>query len=417
MSIARVADVSRVVIVKKAGLWLAVLAALCGTLAPAAGAATSSSQRQQAIDAELRRLRNEVGEMSEQQAALIAELKVSQRTRQTLDAKVASLDAAIATAEQELASVNTELEAAVAAERAADAALADARYELHESTSVLKEQAVQAFIHFGQKPSLGELLRDVEDVNDAPRITAYVQAVAETQGAVVIEHKQMRRATEQFEFMAARARNDVATRQQDVIARKSALEAARAEQASARAEVAEEAATEQRLLNAVQAKKSEYLRQINQLQAESNEIGAQLRRRQSGGSVTPSGRGVVGFPVGSPVITSGFGYRVHPIYGDRRLHTGVDFSAATGTPVYSGGGGVVVFAGWKSGYGNTVVIDHGGSLATLYAHNSALAVATGATVKRGQRIASAGSTGNSTGPHVHFEVRIKGTPVDPMSYL
>jgi len=235
--------------------------------------------------------------------------------------------------------------------------------------------------------------------------------------AVVVEQMQLKHATEQFEFVAAVARNDVAARQQDVVARKAALEAARAEQAAARAEVAEEAATEQRLLSAVQAKKSEYLRQINQLQAESNEIGAALRRRQAGGSVTPSGRGVLAYPLASPVITSGFGYRVHPIYGDRRLHAGVDFRAATGTPVYSSGGGVVVFAGWKSGYGNTVVIDHGGSLATLYAHNSALAVADGATVKRGQRIASAGSTGNSTGPHVHFEVRVNGTPVDPMKYL
>src|SRR5687767_10574314 len=202
MPIPRVAGVSRVVIVKKAGLWLAVLAALCGTIAPAAGAATGSQTRQQAIDAELRRLRNEIGEMSEQQASLLAELKVSQRSRQTLDAKVASLDAAIATAEQELASVNGELEAAVAAERAADAALEGARHELRSSTSVLKEQAVQAFIHFGQKPSLGELLRDVEDVNDAPRITAYVQAVAESQGAVVVEHKQKQHATAQFEFIA-----------------------------------------------------------------------------------------------------------------------------------------------------------------------------------------------------------------------
>ena len=403
---------------KKVGVWLAVLAALAGTIAPAAGAATTSAPpRQQAIDAELRRLRNEVGEMSEQQGTLLAELKVSQRTRQTLDVKVASLDAAIATAQQELSSVNAELDTALAAEQAAAAALADVRRELKAATSVLKEQAVQAFIHFGQTPSLGGLLRDIEDVNDAPRVAAYVQAVAERQGAVVIEQKQLRHATQQFESMATAARSDVATRQQEVLTRKAALEAARAQQAAARAEVAAEAATEQQLLRAVQAKKSEYLRQINQLQAESNEIAAALRRRQSGGSVTPSGRGVVAWPLASPVVTSGFGYRVHPIYGDRRLHAGVDFRAATGTPVYSGAGGVVVFSGWKSGYGNTVVIDHGGRLATLYAHNSALAVASGATVTRGQRISSAGSTGNSTGPHLHFEVRVNGTPVDPMNYL
>jgi murein DD-endopeptidase MepM/ murein hydrolase activator NlpD len=88
-----------------------------------------------------------------------------------------------------------------------------------------------------------------------------------------------------------------------------------------------------------------------------------------------------------------------------------------GTAVLAGGNGTVVFAGWKSGYGNTVIIDHGGQIATLYGHNSALGVKVGQKVKRGEHIAAAGSTGNSTGPHVHYEVRVSGTPVDPMKYL
>jgi murein DD-endopeptidase MepM/ murein hydrolase activator NlpD len=407
--------------VKKAGVWLAALAAMAGLVAPvladSASAATSSQQRQQQIDAELRRLHGDVDEMSAQQARLLAELKVSQRARSELDAKVATLDAAIATAEAELGAVNAELSTAVAAEEAANAALTEAREGLRSATHVLRKQAIEAFMHWGQEPALEQMLRDVEDINDGPRIAAFVEAIAEKQGEVVAAQKRLRHATRQLEEEAAAARDGVAAKQQDVLARKNALEAARAEQATARAEVAAEAANEQRLLAAVQAKKSEYLRQINQLQRESNDIAAQLRKRQSGEAVTPSGHGVLAYPVTNPVMTSPYGYRTHPIYGDRRLHTGVDFRAGTGTPVYSAGGGVVVFAGWKTGYGNTVVIDHGGSLATLYAHNSALAVSTGATVKRGQRISSAGSTGNSTGPHVHFEVRVNGSPVDPMKYL
>jgi murein DD-endopeptidase MepM/ murein hydrolase activator NlpD len=407
--------------VKKAGIWLAVAAALGGLLAPVAadvaGAATTAGQRQSQIDAELRRLHGDVDEMSAQQARLLAELKVSQRTRQDLDAKVASLDAAIATAEADLGNVNAELQTAVAAEEAANAALAEARDGLHSATAVLRKQAVEAYMHWGQTTPLDEMLRNIEDINDGPRITAFVETIAVRLGEVVAEQKRLQHATRQLEDEAAAARDGVAAKQQDVLARKSALEATRAEQAAARADIAAEAANEQRLLSAVQAKKNEYLKQINELQRESNDIASQLRRRQSGEAVTPSGHGVLAYPVTNPVITSPFGYRTHPIYGDRRLHTGIDLRAATGTPVYASGGGVVIFAGWKTGYGNTIVIDHGGSLATLYAHNSALLVANGATVKRGQRISSSGCTGNCTGPHVHFEVRVNGTPVDPTKYL
>jgi murein DD-endopeptidase MepM/ murein hydrolase activator NlpD len=121
--------------------------------------------------------------------------------------------------------------------------------------------------------------------------------------------------------------------------------------------------------------------------------------------------------VRTPQITSTFGYRIHPIYGDRRLHAGIDFRAPTGTPLLAAAGGEVVFAGWKSGYGNTTIIDHGGGVATLYAHQSNIGVSVGQDVKRGAVIGYSGATGNVTGPHLHFEVRVNGTPVDPLGYL
>ena len=116
-------------------------------------------------------------------------------------------------------------------------------------------------------------------------------------------------------------------------------------------------------------------------------------------------------------VTSGFGSRVHPISGRVRMHTGVDFGASTGTPILAADSGVVVSAGWRNGYGNTVLIDHGNGLATLYGHQSRLAVRAGQSVAQGDVIGYVGSTGNSTGPHLHFEVRKGGTPVNPMSYL
>ena len=181
----------------------------------------------------------------------------------------------------------------------------------------------------------------------------------------------------------------------------------------------------------------------DELEASSQQIGAMLRQRQAdraaaaapapqpvqdsssdGGSDSASyaapapsyGSGAFMWPVNG-VITSPFGYRSHPIFGRQILHSGIDIGIDCGTPVHAADGGVVVEAGWISGYGYAVVIDHGNGLSTLYGHNESLAVGSGQSVGKGQVIAYAGSTGNSTGPHVHFEVRANGDPVDPMSYL
>lgn len=129
-----------------------------------------------------------------------------------------------------------------------------------------------------------------------------------------------------------------------------------------------------------------------------------------------SGSGAMIWPVNG-VVTSPYGYRTHPIFGTTIYHSGMDIGVDYGTPVHAADGGVVVEAGWISGYGYAVIIDHGNGLSTLYGHNQELAVSEGQAVSQGQVIAYAGSTGNSTGPHVHFEVRANGDPVDPSAYL
>jgi murein DD-endopeptidase MepM/ murein hydrolase activator NlpD len=116
-------------------------------------------------------------------------------------------------------------------------------------------------------------------------------------------------------------------------------------------------------------------------------------------------------------VTSGFGYRIHPIFGTRRLHTGVDIGAPYGATVSACDSGTVAFAGVMSGYGNVIAIDHGGGFATTYNHLSGFAVQPGQSVSRGQSMGYVGCTGYCTGPHLHFEVRINGNPVDPMPYL
>jgi murein DD-endopeptidase MepM/ murein hydrolase activator NlpD len=153
--------------------------------------------------------------------------------------------------------------------------------------------------------------------------------------------------------------------------------------------------------------------EIDALQAASDRIAAQIRAAQSrssgGPSQTPSSAGLI-WPVSGP-ITSPFGWR----WG--RMHQGIDIGVGYGTPIHAAAAGTVIYCGWEEGYGNFVVIDHGGNLATAYGHQSAIAVTCGQQVAQGQVIGYVGCTGHCTGPHLHFEVRINGDPVDPMGYL
>lgn len=165
--------------------------------------------------------------------------------------------------------------------------------------------------------------------------------------------------------------------------------------------------------------KASWERQEDALLAESASIAAKLRATpavQADSGTARVSRGGFVRPVPGR-ITSPFGYRVHPIFHVRRLHTGLDMSAGMGTPIHASAAGTVVFAGWRGGYGRVVMIAHGGGVSTLYAHQSAILVSVGRVVERGQVIGRVGSTGYSTGAHLHFEVRVSGSPVDPMGYL
>ncbi|MBR1728900.1 MAG: peptidoglycan DD-metalloendopeptidase family protein [Selenomonadaceae bacterium] len=133
-------------------------------------------------------------------------------------------------------------------------------------------------------------------------------------------------------------------------------------------------------------------------------------------NATPSSSGGMIWPISGP-ITSPFGWRTHPIFGSQRFHSGLDIGGDYGLPIHAAKAGVVSHAGWIGGYGNTVMIDHGGGIVTLYGHNESLNVSVGQQVSQGQVIAFCGSTGNSTGPHCHFEVRLNGEPVSPYNYL
>jgi murein DD-endopeptidase MepM/ murein hydrolase activator NlpD len=181
-----------------------------------------------------------------------------------------------------------------------------------------------------------------------------------------------------------------------------------------------QAQTQQELIKRLQADRRALAAAEEQLVKDSEDLSALIQERLAEqarqNKTAPLSTGAMGFPAGGS-ITSSFGYRVHPLLGYGRFHAGIDFGAEYGSPIWAAKAGIVLYAGWYGGYGQTVIVDHGGSITTLYGHASELYVSEGETVERGQIIAAIGSTGLSTGPHLHFEVRSSGEPTDPMNYL
>lgn len=137
----------------------------------------------------------------------------------------------------------------------------------------------------------------------------------------------------------------------------------------------------------------------------------------SAGAPVVSGNGTFTHPCPGGYISSGFGYRTQPIAGASTNHKGIDFAASTGTPIYAAAAGTVISAGYAGNAGNLLVISHGNGLLTYYMHCNAIYVSAGQKVSRGQNVAAVGTTGNSTGPHLHFQVMLNGTPVNPANYL
>jgi murein DD-endopeptidase MepM/ murein hydrolase activator NlpD len=145
-------------------------------------------------------------------------------------------------------------------------------------------------------------------------------------------------------------------------------------------------------------------------------VKEEVHEKTKSKNVIIRGTGLLAYPSDAPT-SSPFGWRIHPILGYRRFHAGLDFAASYGSTIRAADSGTVIFAGWYGGYGRAIIIDHGGGLTTLYGHTSAVYVSEGQKVERGQPIAAVGSTGLSTGPHLHFEVRRNGVPVNPADYL
>lgn len=226
------------------------------------------------------------------------------------------------------------------------------------------------------------------------KVASAQRSLVSTQEALQTQEQAQQRARNQLDILAAERSNLVAV-----------ADAQRRHVASEVAEMEDLSASEEAQLEAL------IIERQRQIEAE-----REAQRRAAGIVGTTSAPGALAWPV-SGTITSPFGYRRNPFGGGMEFHQGLDIAAPMGTTITAAASGTVISAGWYGGYGNYILIDHGGGMATGYGHCSQIFVSVGQQVQKGQAIGAVGSTGASTGPHVHFEVRINGKPVDPAAYL
>jgi murein DD-endopeptidase MepM/ murein hydrolase activator NlpD len=218
---------------------------------------------------------------------------------------------------------------------------------------------------------------------------------------ILIKLQTQRQILDQKRLAVEAQKNEIALLIEQLSAKQTSIE----KQASAQADLV------YRLNTLPQAYESAQQR----LASDSGQLAAMIRALSTSQGKTPTPTKMAIPVLGT--LTSGFGFRIHPIFGIQKMHTGIDLAASPGTPIAAASDGTVIFAGWYGGYGRCAVLVHGGNFATLYGHTSQLMVTVGQQVKRGQIIAAVGSTGFSTGPHLHFEVRINGIPTNPMDFL
>ena len=374
-----------------------------------------ANERKSDIDTRIKTLKQQVEHASAAETDLLGRLDQVAAKKRSLDARLRALDAQIVTVEAELADASTELAGVESALRRASAKLADAEQGLERANGELVERAVDAYMVQPSARAANMLLEGRGELRDVAAVQTFLRRQVEDQRVAIKQYVSLRRKLETEHVGLVVAREQYAEQREQVREASAELLAARTEQDEVRRQVATEEAAEQRLLSDVRKQVKDFEAQIAALKKESEQVAAFLRARQTGKPIA-AGSGVFGRPVNGP-ITSTFGPRQHPIFETTRMHTGVDFGSPSGTPIKAAGAGEVIWAGERGGYGTVVIIDHGGSTATLYAHQSRVAVKDGATVTRGQTIGYVGSTGYSTGPHLHFEVRVGGNPVDPLRYL
>ena len=386
-----------------------VLVLLAVLAAPASG---DVSSRKQAIDTRLERVQAKLAWAERRERELAGEITSVNQEIRGLASQVGAVSTRLEPLERDLDLHRQKLDHLNELFR-----LQTGRYELyrHEYEALMAQLGNRLVdLYEAGDPSTLEVLLGSKSVGDLITKAQLVDSIgiqdkkiSEEVGSAKERVRVQRAHTKRFRSLVAAETRTIAIRAGQVRALRDQLLASRDRLAAARSAKRES-------LQNVKESKAEYLHEVAGLQAASAALAGQIRTAQSTssyspGDATPSAAGFI-WPVNGPV-TSPFGWR----WG--RMHEGIDIGAAYGTPIHAAASGRVIYAGWMSGYGNLVAIDHGRGISTAYGHQSSIAVSNGQIVSQGQTIGYVGCTGHCFGPHLHFEVRINGSPVDPLGYL
>ena len=388
------------------------LAGLLLVASPVASGQESASDQKQIVDGRINALQRKIEAAREREGVLSAEIEV---VTDKIDALQSDVDAAssrldqletvLALHQRKLDRLNQlyELQTRklVFLQRQHKEAVARLSKRIVEIYTSERTSSLAVVLESG---SFSDMLDQLEFLNTIGRQDRKVAGEVETAKLQMQETRNSTRKT----------RRQVAETTATVAARTAEQRAVRDRLAWSQRQLATARRDKRATLANVREDKEEALGHMRELQAESAALAAKIRSAQSS-SIVPAPTGAASaagyvWPVHG-VLTSGYGWR----WG--RMHEGIDIAVSNGTPVVAAAAGTVIVAGWMGGYGNLVVVDHGGGVSTAYGHNTSVAVGVGQQVAQGQLIAYSGNTGNSTGPHVHFEVRINGAAVDPLGYL
>jgi murein DD-endopeptidase MepM/ murein hydrolase activator NlpD len=342
---------------------------------------------------------------------------------QLLTTDISALSGRIGTLEGEIAGYhNKELRAQTVLDaRRAELAKVKARYDreyaryvllrkkLAKAQGLLAKRLVQ--IYKSDQPDLVTVLLESDGFQDLLVRSDYMNRIGEQDSMIVDRVRKLKAESERKKELLGKLKAQAEAAVAEIEATRRELAQARAGIESRQGELASAREQKRGSLSNVRESRHSLEGDLAALEAASAQVTAQLQ----GSGNAPAGpirQGSGGFiwPVNGPVV-SPFGMR----WG--RLHAGIDIAVPAGTPIRASKSGTVAIAGWVGGYGNYTCINHGGGIATCYAHQSSIGVSVGQSVKQGQVIGSSGCTGHCFGPHVHFEVRINGSPVDPMGYL
>lgn len=391
---------------KGLGIWLGMIALIWGlwagwgARAQAAESSPESSSGQMLIAQSVQELQNRQQELEQQrnqlqqqQSELEGRENSSAANLQTLERNIVYTANQITETEYRLAQAEQALQTLEG-----DLQKAETDYENVRMGTVARLQFLQR-----QQGSEGwAVLLQSQDLNDfldrqyqLTRVYTADRLVLQDLRAKAEEIQRQKAAVED-------QKNQVALLRQQLLSQKQQYEA--------------EADEEKQLIARLRERRSALEAAETQLARDSDQIASLIRQKVAAQSGIIRGTGRFIYPANGR-LSSGFGNRVHPILGYSRFHGGVDFAAPQGTTIRAADSGRVIFSGWYGGYGQTVIVDHGDGITTLYAHSSRLFVQEGQAVNQGDAIAAVGSTGLSTGPHLHFEVRQNGNLVNPMNYL